>query len=189
MRLPPIAVAVLLFSAALSARADAVYDFESTPSGTALPITLTSNGLTATFSGSASVCSSAGLFTILSGNVVIQDLCAGGQSGALGMSFSQTLNSLSFDFATAVGNSPLTVNLFEGATLVGTDTFTPTVNNGSDDFQGVATITGNFNSVRLSDADLLAFDNVDAVPTPEPGSLALLGSGFLGLAGIVRRRS
>jgi hypothetical protein len=39
-------------------------------------------------------------------------------------------------------------------------------------------------------ASLMFEDNGIAVtsPTPEPGSLALLGTGVLGLAGVVRRR-
>jgi len=82
----------------------------------------------------------------------------------------------------------LTVTLHNGATLVGTDSFTPTLHDGSGNFEGLASITGIFNSVTLSYATFMAVDNVDAVPTPEPSAFTLLGSGLLGLAGIVRRR-
>ena len=46
----------------------------------------------------------------------------------------------------------------------------------------------NFNVVDVSGGDSLAIGTVSFVPTPEPGTLLLLGSGALGLAGIVRRR-
>jgi hypothetical protein len=190
MRLHIIAAAVL-FSAALSAHADSVFNFESTASGTALPLVLTSNGLTAVFNGSASVCSAASFgitFSLLSGNVLIQNLCSSNAVSPLGITFSQTLNSLSFDYATAQGSSPLTVTLFDGATQIGSEVFTPTLIDGFGNGEGLASITGTFTTVTLSDSRLLAIDNVDAVATPEPSSFALLGTGLLGFAGIVRRR-
>lgn len=192
MRLPFMVVAAVLFSATLSARADAVYNFESTPSGTALPLALTSNGITANFTGSASVCTAAAFgisFTLLSGNVLIQNLCSANSAGPIGIGFSQTLNSLSFDYATAQSSSPLTVTLFDGATQVGSEIFTPTLVDGFGNGEGVASITGIFTSVTLTDSHLLALDNFDAVATPEPSSFAFLGTGLLGLAGVLRRRS
>ena len=46
----------------------------------------------------------------------------------------------------------------------------------------------NFNVVDQFGGDSLAIGTVTFYPTPEPGSLLLLGSGVLGLAGVIRRK-
>jgi hypothetical protein len=80
----------------------AFFDFENIAAGTPLPFTETLNGLSATFTGNASICASGGLFVTLTGNVSIQELCSPNtQTGPLGISFSEDLSSVSFDFATA----------------------------------------------------------------------------------------
>lgn len=64
-----LAMAVALAPAAAQA---VTFDFEDIAPGTVLPFTDTIGGLSATFTGSASVCASGGLFVSLTGNVEVQ---------------------------------------------------------------------------------------------------------------------
>jgi hypothetical protein len=173
-----------------------LFDFENTAVGTTTTFSDTIGGLTATFTGSASVCASGGQFVSLTGNIEAQELCtAGVQTGPLGISFSSDQTSVSFDFATveAASGTPgaLTVQAFENATLVSTSVFNSTVPLGNPAGEGLASITGTFNRLVLTgdtSDTLLAIDNINTPAVPEPASIAVLGAALAGLILAGRRR-
>ncbi|MFL6464090.1 MAG: PEP-CTERM sorting domain-containing protein [Bryobacteraceae bacterium] len=185
----------LLFSGVQSVKADAIFNFESTAQNTHTPFTDTVNGLSATFSGSASVCPSDGLFQSLSGNVLIQGLIPCGlstESGPLPISFSSDLTGISFNFGTAGGTGTLTLTAFANATSVGTATFTSTLPSGRFNGEGIASFSGTFNRLTLTSSNLLALDNINAststAAVPEPASFATIAAGIGLLAAFVRRK-
>jgi hypothetical protein len=184
-----VVVAVVLVPAAAPA---VTFNFEDIPPFTPTPIMETVGGLTATFTGKASVCDTGGVFVGLTGNVLIQDFCndpaAGDQTGPLTISLPVGLdNSVSLDFATVPGAGTLTVEAFEGGNLVSTSIFDTTIPPMRSFGEGVALVSGPFDMLVLTGSGntLLAIDNVS---TPEPASIALLGTGLAGLVLARRRR-
>ena len=171
-----------------------VFNFDTDPAGgfETTPFTNTVSGLSAVFGGEASVCfvGSPGVFVSLSGNVLIQDLCNGlsGQSGPLTVSFSSDLANVSLDFATATTEPlPLTLSAFEDNIPVGSSTFESVPPRPDSNGEGVASFTGDFNSIVLSSTQAIAIDNVTATPVPEPSDFGPLLGGFVWLGLTLRR--
>lgn len=90
---------------------------------------------------------------------------------------------LSGAFGTETITQNGTISFFYGPGITNITGFTPT----SQTITGVdAFSVPSYGFYNLTDGQISA--NVLPMPTPEPGSLALLGTGALGLAGVVRRR-
>lgn len=179
----------LTISGVSFASADSIFNFNSDTTGKTTPFTDTVGGLSATFTGKASVCDISTLgFVSLSGNALIQSYCVNDQSGPISTAFSANLSSVSFDFATAGGGASVTFSAYENGSLVGTLALSSSVPPGHYNGEGFADFSGVFNSFTLSSSDLLAIDNIDAVtPAPEPVGLAGIGLG-IGLFPFVFRR-
>lgn len=187
--------AVVTAAAAAPAHAQ-TFDFTGATPGTVTPLVQTSGGVSATFTaataGAYQVSNAARLgvgFSTLTGNFLIQP---SGTGTPLNIAFSTALSALSFNFATAGGSAPLTLQAFLGATLVGSVNVLSALPAGFFNGEGVAAFSGaSFDNVRLTVAGtLLGVDNIVVRPTavvPEPATLALVGAG-LAAAGVAARR-
>jgi hypothetical protein len=181
-------------AAALSAVASTApaqtFDFETTPMGTTVPFSITSGGLTATFTSAANFSVMPSPFSTLHGNALFDDDDA---VGPLTITFSRPLAAISLGFGT---NSPfapagLTLQAFDGATLVGTVGAPGVVPPGFLFPEGSIAFAGGplFTSVVLSSAARdFAIDDLVVSAIPEPAALALLGPGVLLVAAVAARR-
>jgi hypothetical protein len=160
--------------------------------GTGTPLSLTAAGVTARFtspsdSGAFVVDSSFfGPTSALTGLVLFRPEGA----AALNVGFSSVLTDITLAFAT-IDAFPLTLQAFQGSTLVGSVNATGTTGPGRPFFQGMLAFSGAaFDNVRFTAPAEFAIDNVRVSPAsviPEPATVALLGMG-LGLAGVVGAR-
>ena len=180
------ACAFVMAAALVPAAAQAtLFDFENIAAGTPLPFSDTVNGLTANFSGQASVCNTGAFFQTLMGNTSIQQFCNnpanGDQTGPLGISFSSDLSSVSFNFATFGGDSTLTVEALENGNPVSTSTFNSSIPPGQSVDEGFASVFGTFNMLVLTGGSgaLLAIDNISTPAVPEPASFAYSAEAWL----------
>jgi hypothetical protein len=174
---------------------DVVFDFDNpAPSSSTTPLSVTVNGLTATFTSSPDaggfmVLNQAGFFSSLTGNFLIDSA-----PETLTISFSSPQASISLDFATGDDNA-LNLSASLLGSPVGTQSATGTIPAGFDLPEGVLTFSGGtFDTVVLSSATpSFAIDNIDvndglSSPAPEPGSLLLCGGALAALSFLRRRR-
>jgi hypothetical protein len=104
---------------------------------------------------------------------------------------SASVTALGFDFGTLGGGNTATITLSDGSV----QTVTDVVANPNFQFFGV-TAPGGITSVDITVSGTAGLDLADfsygtangSSPVPEPGTMLLLGSGLLGLAGVVRRK-
>jgi len=197
---------VALFGAALaavvatgSAYADpATFDFSPVTNGTGTSFSLTSSGVTATFTGSGDPAGFQVQPSFFSGYIgsILYTPLGGVANQTLTISFSQDVDNVSMffarDSATATGGLDLTALL--NGVPVGVDSFTGAF--GVDAFpEGTLSFGGtSFDSIELTDSLAPYFaignvtvDTVTAVPTP--ATLPLLLSGLIGLAWFRRRKA
>jgi hypothetical protein len=179
-----------------AANASIVFNFDGDNLGTATTFTDTVNGLSATFSSSADPGGFVvypTMFQTLTGNVLGDPGPAFADNLALDVSFSQDLSAIELDFATSdfISPSVFTVTAYENSALVGSATSTGEFLPGFTFPEGEIAFAGSaFNQVVISSAATdFAVDNINVAPTPEPGTLTLIGTGlFLLGIGSVRRR-
>jgi hypothetical protein len=125
----------------------------------------------------------------------------GDNTGTLSLQFASSIDRFGFGYALlgagTIANG-VTISLFDGATLVGSETYTATPDpQFPGGFAGVES-TLSFNRADLvfdsASSGAFALDNVRTqvapvpVPVPEPATLLLLGSGLAGVAVRARRR-
>jgi len=180
--------------AASSAQAT-TFNLDGVAAGTGTPLTLTSDGISATLSSAADPGGfdiALSFFSFTSGNVILTPGPAGACCLALDIKFSQTMTSFSAPFGTdGLGPLALLAELsgasIGGTTAVGMVTGDFNFPEGTISFSGAA-----FDQIVLSDSTdpyfaIGSFAAAGPTNVPEPNTLALFGLGLVGV-GLSRRR-
>ncbi len=172
-----------------------VLDFQSVPTGVisgtnsyftnsgVASITAARGGGTDTFDSRTN--SSRALWVNTSGNLVVVDPGATNLDNNPVYTINLVNSTLQFGFGVHDQQGTYTVTFFQGATNVGTTTFTP----GSPDLDQVYFHdTQAFNRVQISvNGGGFAIDNITFTNTPEPATIWLSGAG-LAVLGLRKRR-
>ena len=184
-------VLATLVSAAPTASAQ-TFNFETTPFGTPVPLSITNGGVTAAFASAAGFSVQPSFFGGLTGRVLRDDDAA---TAPLTVTFSTLLSSVSLNFGlnAVPATGSLTLLARNGATLVGSVTVAGAPPAGFVFPEGVISFTGaGFDTIVLSStARDFAVDNIVVQPStaiPEPGTVALFGTGLLLVSGAAARR-
>jgi len=196
------------------ASAQTTFDFSSLPAGVIdgnpldnaanmVTVNLTNSSVQATFSDpNASrdfVFTAFGGVAGLTAPVILSDTGGNGTatSDVLDITLSKAINALTFNFALGnglTGGDTLDASLFNGSTLVGTETFIGNANDtGVFNLDGLS-VTGVVLSASTSAANGINYATVNLEPAtlaavPEPSGWTLLGAGLIGIIALRRRQA
>ena len=178
MRLPIFVAAALVASASLSARADDIAYHVALTAGPASAVgTITTDGAIGTLSGGDIL-----TYTLTVSDAVNSESFTSGAARVIGNDLTATSSGLFFNFGDtgyaglAFSDASLAYEVCvasQGASCPGAAGSIGILVNGTDNVSGTLAGVGQIGATAT---------------TPEPSSIALLGSGVLGLAGTVRRR-
>nr|WP_294551436.1 PEP-CTERM sorting domain-containing protein [uncultured Rhodopila sp.] len=186
-----LAVSLSVVTAATAARAT-TFDFGPyAPTNGTVPLVITNDGLTATFSSPSGpqsfIAEDGSAFSTLGSSVLADDNFVPEE---LDVSFGAPVRSVWLAFATNDFGSPstMTLTVLDGATVAGTVSAIGAIAN-SGLPEGVLGFSGGpFTSIALTDPESAGFAiGQFSASVPEPASLAILAAGLIGIAALRRR--